>query len=587
MAVGRQTHRLIMNPQIIVCGLGQFGRRVLIELTRQGIAVVGIHPGSPKLEAEPWSEAVDEDDERFWAEHSNIVFGPPRSAKTLMEAGILKAQTLLLTGSDDALNLAILTQARLLNPQIRIVNRLYNIELGQRLDLTLAQHVSLSESTLVAPMFAFAAMQRSIIGQLNLLGKIWPVTVEQMTPYHPLLGKSLHSLWSSPHRMLLSYESYQQPEGLMAAIQTGKRLQVGDRLVWTELQHAKPPRRSVRRFMQTMVRGLQQFQSIGQAMLLVLLGLLLTIALTVTVYLAHNPAVSAIDALYFSVGMITGAGGQEIVVESSPGQVKVFTVIMMLLGAGVIGVFYALLNDFVLGTHLQRLWTTTHMPQSGHHIICGLGGVGYRVVDLLGQLGEEVVAIERDPQSQMIRAARVRKTPVIVGNATIPDILKLANIHKAATLLAVTSDDAVNLELAITAKSLAPHLSVLVRIYDPRFAYQIQQVFDFDRVISPTDLTAPAFAAAAVGGKILGNYSTRRGLWLAISTLITPPHPLCDRTVLEAASMEAFTPLYAEVGQQIIRGYELLELKLTAGVNLYLMISVKRWDQLWRVRAEL
>lgn len=575
-----------MSPQIIVCGLEQIGRRVLVELTRQGIAVVGIHPGWPQPDAVPGAADEDEIDERFWAAHSNIVFGPPRSAKTLVKAGILHAQALLLTHSDDALNLAILTQARLLNPQIRIINRLYNIELGQRLDLTLSQHVSLSESTLVAPTFAFAAVQRPIIGQLDLLGKIWPVTIEHMTANHPLVGTSLHSLWSSPHRMLLSYESYQQPEGLMAAVQTGKRLQVGDRLIWTELQHARPPRRSLQNFWQKTIRGLQQFRAISQALLLVLLGLLVNIALTVTIYLATNPTVSAVDALYFAVGMITGAGGQEVVVEDSPDSVKVFTVVVMLLGAGVIGIFYALLNDFVLGTHLQRFWMTTHLPQSGHHIICGLGGVGYRVVDLLEQLGEDVVAIEQDPQSPMIRPARVRNIPVLVGNATIPDILQSANIQNATTLLAVTSDDAVNLELAITAKSLAPHLSVLVRIYNSRFAHQVQQVFDFDRVISPTDLTAPAFAAAAVGGKILGNYSTRRGLWLAISTLITPQHPLCDRRLLEAASIEAFTPLYAEVGPRLVRGYELLDLQLTAGVNLYLMISVKRWDQLWRVRAQ-
>jgi Trk K+ transport system NAD-binding subunit len=60
-----------------------------------------------------------------------IIIGDPRSNKILMEAGIKTAQTLVLANNDDALNLAILTQARSLNPKIRIVNRLLNSTLGE------------------------------------------------------------------------------------------------------------------------------------------------------------------------------------------------------------------------------------------------------------------------------------------------------------------------------------------------------------------------------------------------------------------------------------------------------------------------
>ncbi|NJL87459.1 MAG: hypothetical protein HC886_18115, partial [Leptolyngbyaceae cyanobacterium SM1_1_3] len=74
------------------------------------------------------------------------------------------------------------------------------------------------------------------------------------------------------------------------------------------------------------------------------------------------------------------------------------------------------------------------------------------------------------------------------------------------------SDDTINLEVALTAKSLAPRLAVVVRNQDAEFAQQVQQVFEFERVMSPTDLAAPAFAAAALGGRILGNGMTANSL---------------------------------------------------------------------------
>ena len=106
------------------------------------------------------------------------------------------------------------------------------------------------------------------------------------------------------------------------------------------------------------------------------LVLLLTVGVATLTYISSSTNVSVVDALYFSMGMITGAGGQEEVAEQASAMVKVFTAVMMLVGAGAIGICYALLNDFILGMHLQKLWTVTPLPSSGHHIICGLGGGG-------------------------------------------------------------------------------------------------------------------------------------------------------------------------------------------------------------------
>lgn len=576
-----------MKPQVIVCGLGRTGYRIFQVLQEQGTEVVGISQpsmGSGAIGSGAIGSSLDRA-HKAESPHNvvthNVIVGDLRSEQTLLRAGIRQANTLLLATADDAVNLAVLTQARLLNPRIRIVNRLFNTRLGEHLDHSLPNHISMSLSALVAPIFAFAVTGKSTAGQLSLFHKAWPITTLEITPGHPWQGKTLAQLWENRHRMLIAYESAEDSLDLMSAIAKNQPLGPGDRLILAEFPQAKHPKKSWRRRLNRLWRGLRQLQQSSRSALQVFVALLGTIGIALVTYTVHDPTISVVDALYFSVGMITGAGGQESVAENAPAAIKVFTAAMMLVGAGVIGVCYALLNDFVLGTHLQGIWTSARIPQGGHCIVCGLGGVGYRVVDQLLGLGEEVVALEHNAQGRFLRAARNQKIPVIVGDATVAEILQIANVTQAAALLAVTSDDTINLEIAISARSLAPGLPVLVRIHDPKFAQQIQQVFEFDRVMSPIELTAPAFAAAAIGGRIFGHCLTRSGLWLAISTLVTQHHPFHGRSLQEAAATEQFTPLYAEVEGKAVQGQALLELCLANGTVLHLMMPAPRWEKLW------
>lgn len=558
-----------MKPKILVCGLGRTGYRIFTLLKQQGAQVVGIS-------AHPMPDAEGE-----------IVVGDLRKPRTLLQAGINDAHTLLLANSDDALNLAILTQARLLNPHIRIINRLFNTSLGERLDYTLPHHVSMSVAALAAPLFAFAALGNRAIGQITLFDQIWPIHEEHIDEFHPWKGMPLKELWENRSRMLIYYLPAQQSVDLITAVLHNQTLQPGDRLIVANKPNSQRNRRALGQKIQVFWGTLAQFRRQGRAALLLTLALLVTIALATTTYMSANLETSLVDALYFSVGMITGAGGMEGVAESSAASIKLFTAVMMLVGAGVIGVCYALLNDFVLGTHLQQIWNAARLPQHHHYVVCGLGGVGYQIVSQLQASGYEVVAIERDPNGRFINAVRSLNVPVIIADASVPSTLQMVNIQRAAAVLAVTSDDTVNLEIALTAKGLAPKVQVVVRNQDPKFALQIQQVFEFDRVMSPVELAAPAFAAAAIGGRIFGNGTTADSLWVAIATLITPGHPFCGKPITQVASAADLVPLYVEAKQveakqRKVHGWNLMNHTLQNGDVLYLTIPANRLEQLWR-----
>lgn len=558
-----------MKPRIIVCGLGHTGHKIFCLLRQQGAIVVGIS------------------DRPIRSETSEVVVGNLQAASTLLAAGIQKAHTLVIAGNDDAINLAVLMQARILNPQIRIINRLFNTSLGDRIDHTLPEHASMSVSALAAPVFAFAALGNRAIGQLRLFDRTWPIHEEYIDENHPWLDRKLSDLWNDRSRMLIYYLPAANKTDLVSAVLAGRRCQKGDRLIVATQPTIRSPQKTLVQKLLKILTNLRRFQQHSQAAVIVVLTLLAMIAVATVTYICVDDNISVIDSLYFSVGMITGAGGYEKVAEQAPDSIKLFTVVMMLVGAGIIGICYALLNDYVLGTRLTEYWDVARVPQRHHYIICGLGGMGIQIAKELHTNGYDIVAIEQDPNSRFLNTARSMQIPVIQGSASLPATLEAANVKQASALLAVTSSDMSNLEIALTAKGLAPKLSVIVRNQDSHFALMVQQVFEFEGVLNPTELAAPAFAAAAIGGRILGNGMTADSLWVSLATLITPKHPFCGHRIQDAAKSADFVPLYLETNCQTIHGWDLLNCCLSAGDVLYLTMPANRLDQLWRTTSEL
>ncbi len=554
-----------MQPKIIVCGLGRTGSRIYSLLRQQGAEVVAISE-------HPVNKTASE----------RIIIGDPRDNAVLIQAGIRQAQTLVLVYGDDAVNLAILTQAKILNPKIRIINRLLNHALGDRLDNTLPDHFTMSVAALASPLFTFAALGNKAIGQLQLFNRTWPIHEEIIDRNHPWLERELKELWDDPNRMLIYYLPVKGEIDLVAGIKHGSRLKEGDRLIVGTKPKVLVKRRSWQKKLYQAILNIPYYQRYARPVTLVSLALLSVVFLATLIYVSISTQTSLADALYFSVGMITGAGGKEEVAEGASDYIKVFTAIMMIVGAGVIGICYALINDFVLGSRFRQTLDAARIPRKNHYVVCGLGGLGIQIARQLYHQGYEVVVIESDPKNRFLRAARVMKIPVIIEDASVSSTLKAVNIRQAASVIAVTSQDTTNLEISLTAKAIAPQIKTVVRSGDPQFAQSMQQVFEFDCVLSPVELATPSFVAAALGGRILGNGMTQDLLWVALATMITPNHPLCDRIVQDAASKVDFVPLYLERKNTTLHSWNLLETRLRPNDVLYLTMPANGLDRLWR-----
>jgi voltage-gated potassium channel Kch len=416
-----------------------------------------------------------------------------------------------------------------------------------------------------------------------LFEQTWPIQEVVIGVDHPWLGIPLSALWDDSQRMLIYYLPANSEMDLVTAVDQGQVLEVGDHLIVGQKPQRRQKRRSLWRKASKLITNLRQYQRYIQQVVWVMLFLLLMIVTATFTYVWINQKISLVDALYFSVGMITGAGGKEEVAEKAPDIIKIFTAVMMIAGAGVIGICYALLNDFILGSRFKQFLDAAKLPNRHHIILCGLGGVGMAIIEELLHQGHEIVAIEKDGDNRFLHTARSLGVPVIVEDARLETTLVEANLSKAAAILVVTSDDTVNLEIALTAKAIAPKFPVVLRCKDAQFSQSLQEIFGFETVLCPAELATYSFAAAALGGKILGNGMTDDLLWVALATLITPNHPFCGKLVKVSAQQADFVPLYLERTGMTIHSWQLLETPLTSGDVLYLTMPATGLDQLWRV----
>jgi len=82
-------------------------------------------------------------------------------------------------------------------------------------------------------------------------------------------------------------------------------------------------------------------------------------------------------------------------------------------------------------------------------------------------------------------------------------ILAEAELDHAACMLALSEDDIANLRSTVSARSIVPLVSVVMRAFDPQLAEQFEKGFGVRRAYSVSALAAPAFIASAAGAEMV------------------------------------------------------------------------------------
>jgi Trk K+ transport system NAD-binding subunit len=139
------------------------------------------------------------------------------------------------------------------------------------------------------------------------------------------------------------------------------------------------------------------------------------------------------------------------------------------------------------------------MTYRNHVVVLGAGHVGLRVARDLTDMGREVVVVDHSPGEEAMAVLSGLNVPVVRGDGRKQAILDGARIAEAEAFVACTADDQVNQDAAFTVRDLNPNARVVVRMWDPASAGRLQRILSVHAVLSAADLSAPAFAGAAVG----------------------------------------------------------------------------------------
>ncbi len=170
------------------------------------------------------------------------------------------------------------------------------------------------------------------------------------------------------------------------------------------------------------------------------------------------------DAFYMTAITLTTVGYKEVFPLSPLGQG--FTVLLLLVGLGTLLFLLTEMSRHViegeLRTALGRARRTRIIEQlTGHEIVCGWGRMGQAVVAELARDGRPFVVIERSPEKvRQLLAARVN---VVEGDATSEAALRSAHVERARGLIACLNDDAHNVYVTLTARSIHPGLFIVAR----------------------------------------------------------------------------------------------------------------------------
>ncbi|MGH7171649.1 MAG: NAD-binding protein, partial [Gemmataceae bacterium] len=402
-----------MELPIILCGLGRMGIRILRYLQAANLPVVVI------------DNRCQPDDERL--QGARLVCGDCRQRSILEAADVAHARGVLILTSDDLVNISSALMVRAVNPGVRVVLRLFNQNLLSRLGRVLHNVHALSTSLLTAPVLAMTAVAGQGFGAFTIDGEEdgeRQVVEIQVGAGSQMLGRTIAEVIAYREAAALAHVPQNGPERFLLEVDVASRLQAGDDLVLcarprslasleSEMDADAPhllwagwPRRMARVLRRT-------FAEIDPAVLICTVVLFGVIFASTLVLCLGVEKYKVIDALFRTVSvMATGASMYETAIEYSPAM-KVFVAALRIVGAALIAAFTAILTNYLLRARLGGALEVRRIPDSGHIIICGLGTIGYRVVEELLRYGEQVVVIERDAHNRFVRAVRQLGAPVI------------------------------------------------------------------------------------------------------------------------------------------------------------------------------
>jgi Trk K+ transport system NAD-binding subunit len=506
---------------VIVCGLQEVGLRIVEQLSQSGVpAVVVDDDPDPRMELIVAGWGVP---------HARA---SSRIPATFTAAGMAGAIAVVCVYDDDLHTLQAALLARQLRADVRVVARLTNPAVGRA--LSQAGVAVLDVAGLSAPSIV-EAVRRSGVQEMTLSGQ--PFHAKRVTAAR---DGTLRDLYGA-----LAPIAVVPAAGGECAITPGRdeRVARGDEvtLIGTpeELAATFPERASGSRSHRPRLAVAPRLRRLAISLVrasdrrlrLTLAALLLVVAASTVIlrlgYELSGHHISILQAVYFTIETITTVGYGDFTFSHETPWLMGFAVALMISGALFVAVFFALLTNLIVSRRIEEsLGRQKITGLSGHVLVIGLGTVGLEVVQRLAQSGTDVVVIEMDEDNRHLGEVRDLGVPVVIADATLPQVLRSASLATVSAVAVLTSDDMANLETGLAVWDQLGErwatVPVVLRIFDPQFAGLVQETFGFHYVRSTAALAAPWFVGAALGLDVLSTFYAGDQPLLVSRLTVTP-----------------------------------------------------------------
>lgn len=506
---------LDLDGHVIVCGLHDVGLRIVEQLHAAGERIVVVDDApNPRL------LRIIAD----WPDVHHLLASGQRTA-TLAAAGLERAGAIVCVDPDDLRNLEIALLARRLRPDVRVVVGLSNLAVGRAVERVTGPGTVLDVASLAAPAFVEACLA-SGAHRIELAGQEFRIRELPVAA-----SGSLRVLFGD-----LAPLAVVPADGGELQVCPGRDLVVGpgDRVVvigadgigaGDDLHHlhdrragpALEPQPLGRRRIGVAWRYVTSFATETERSLRITLSLLLGLAVVSVLLLSlayRSPAgqhIGALDSIYFTTETLTTVGFGDFSYGAESPWLRVWSIVLMIVGATLVTVVYALLTNLLVSRRIeQSLGRQQVTRMRGHVILVGLGSVGLRVLELLVAAGQQVVVLDRDENNRYLPNARALGVPVVIGDSTTGATLAAVNLESARAVAVLTSSDLANIETGLAVDELLGHrreqVPVVMRVFDRQLAHTIETAFGFRNVRSTSALAAPWFVGSALGLDILSTF---------------------------------------------------------------------------------
>ena len=172
-----------VSDHVVVVGLGNVGTRIAGQLHDLGVDVV----------------CVDSNENALGTALARqlglpLVTGDARREETLREASIHTCQALVSVTSSDIVNLETALHARALRDDLRIVLRLFDDDLAERVQKAIGNTISRSVPYLAAPAFAVAMLEHQVLRTIPVGRHVLLVAEVQLSPGAELAGRQVREV---------------------------------------------------------------------------------------------------------------------------------------------------------------------------------------------------------------------------------------------------------------------------------------------------------------------------------------------------------------------------------------------------------